>query len=183
MKTYRFTLQEAEYQEFIKAFYTKNSWAFRFRWWVLAIGFIPLLLNFNRTNWSEISFSSIFSGQSNEFLPVLLLLFFAIWIFAMQRRIKGSIAPADRAVILSERELGFEETSFFYKDANAESIYQWQAFQKVGQTPQLFLLYITNNSAVLVPKRIFETEKELFDFEVFLKRKIQNLDNPTVLDA
>ena len=93
------------------------------------------------------------------------------------------IKEEDKNAVLGERTMIFEEDKIQYIGATAETVYQWNAIKKWEQTTNLYLLYLTNNAAIMIPKRVFKDIQEQIDFVDLLNRKIQNLGDAKILDA
>ena len=106
----------------------------------------------------------------------LIAIFWGLWSFLYfllkKMNIKISGQTQDREAILGEREIIFEEQVVIYKDNNTNTTYKWDTFIKWQQTKNLYLLFRTDSAAFIVPKRIFQNEKEQVDFETLLIRKI-----------
>ena len=95
----------------------------------------------------------------------------------------SGIKDQDRETILGERTLTVSTENVKLKSAVGETTLLWNGIKKWEQTPNLYLLYITHNSAHLIPKRVFSTETERQEFETLLKTKVQNLSDEKYLDA
>jgi hypothetical protein len=93
------------------------------------------------------------------------------------------LKPEDRETILGDREMVFDDDKLTSKNKNTESVFRWEAIKKWEQTTHLYLLFITDNSAFIVPKRIFENEVQQAEFEQLIKRKLPNLTSEKYLDA
>ena len=106
------------------------------------------------------------------------------WIFIMRRLTKSAkIKPQDHETVLGMREMTFSDDRIESKGATVESNYRWEAIKKWEQTMNLYLLYITENSAFIVPKRIFQSTEQAAEFEQMLRRKLPNLTSDKYLDA
>ena len=115
---------------------------------------------------------------------VLLGLIGGSWFFIIRRITTIShIKPEDRETLLGEREMTFNDTRIEFKGRTAESIYHWEAIKKWEQTTQLYLLYITDNAAIILPKRVFENAGQQAEFEQLIRRKLPNLTSDKYLDA
>jgi YcxB-like protein len=106
------------------------------------------------------------------------------WIFILRRLTSvNRFKPEDRETLLGEREMTFNEDKLTTKNRHTESIFRWEAIKKWEQTTNLYLLFITDNSAFIMPKRIFENEEQQAEFEQLIKRKLPNLTSEKYLDA
>ena len=187
-----YSITEAEFQEYVKSVYKKAfSWK---KMWIYA--FIAILLvSFNLYNWSSRTILTAdelsVDGETATHLPSSLwswLLFIgiiaALWIFIF-RRLRGTamLKKEDRELVLGERTMIFDTDKVQTKTLTAETTYQWNALKKWEQTTNLYLLYISSNAAIIVPKRAFATALEEQAFETLLHTKIQNLTSEKYLDA
>jgi YcxB-like protein len=114
----------------------------------------------------------------------LLCIIAAAWVFIFSRLASAKrLKPEDRETLLGEREMTFNEDKLTTKNRHTESIFRWEAIKKWEQTTNLYLLFITDNSAFIMPKRIFENEEQQAEFEQLIKRKLPNLTSEKYLDA
>ena len=77
----------------------------------------------------------------------------------------------------------FDADKLETKTLTSGTTYQWNAIKRWEQTTHLYLLYISSNAAIIVPKRAFTTALEEQAFETLLNTKIQNLTSEKYLDA
>ena len=106
------------------------------------------------------------------------------WIFIMRRIMKSvKIKPQDHETVLGMRDMTFGDERIESKNATAESSYRWEGIKKWEQTTNLYLLYITDNSAFIVPKRVFQSTEQSAEFEQMLRRKLPHLTSDKYLDA
>jgi hypothetical protein len=114
----------------------------------------------------------------------LMFLLGCVWVyfislFASAKRLK----PEDRETILGDREMTFDDDRLTSKNKMTESVFRWEAIKKWEQTTNIYLLFITDNSAFIVPKRVFENGEEQAKFEQLIKRKLPDLTSERYLDA
>jgi uncharacterized membrane protein YhaH (DUF805 family) len=114
---------------------------------------------------------------------VFVSIFASLWYFIMRRLKVGQLKPEDRETVLGERDMVFDDDRIESKNATASSSYRWEGIKKWEQTTNLYLLYITHNSAFILPKRVFENAAQQTEFEQLLKRKLPNLTSDKYLDA
>jgi YcxB-like protein len=108
----------------------------------------------------------------------------AVWALIFSRLTSAKrLKPEDRETILGDREMTFDDDKLTAKNKTTESIFRWEAIKKWEQTAHLYLLFITDNSAFIVPKRIFENEEQQAEFEQLIKRKLPSLTSDKYLDA
>lgn len=187
-----YSITEAEFQEYIKSVY-KKAFSWKKSWIYVFIA--VLIVSFNLYNWSPSNTSTADTlaadGETTTHLfdsPWSWLLFIGImaasWIFII-RRFRGTamLKTEDRDLILGERTMVFETDKVQVKALTAETTYQWNALKKWEATAHLYLLYVSANAAIIVPKRVFATALEEQAFETLLRTKIQNLTNEKYLDA
>ena len=181
-----YSITEAEFQEYIKNVY-KKAFSWKKSWIYLVV--ILVVIGFNVYNWSSNDTSTADELPKDGEVSTHLFgslwswLFFigiltALWIFIF-RRLRGTamLKKEDRNLILGERTMIFDTDKVQVKAATAETTYQWNALKKWDQTAHLYLLYISSNAAIIVPKRAFETALAAQEFEILLKTNIENLTN------
>lgn len=71
----------------------------------------------------------------------------------------------------SRHEIGPEGTS--YQSAHGEGKLAWTAFQRIRETPDLFLLYPQTNFAQIVPKRCFEKPEQILLYREIVRKYYQ----------
>jgi hypothetical protein len=152
-----------------------------------------ILIGFNLYNWSArkatINTDSLPDSSPDYMQPLISwCIFFGLiavaWGFIIRRiTTVNNIKPEDRETMLGERELTFSDNRIEFKNTVVESNYRWEAIKKWEQTTQLYLLYITDNSAIILPKRVFENPEQQTEFEQMLRRKLPNLTSDKYLDA
>jgi YcxB-like protein len=156
--------------------------------WVLALigvgSFLAYLYfssNSSTLNKEDSSASIAYSLLSWFFMCCLIG---TVWVFIFGRLASAKrLKPEDRETLLGDREMTFDEDKLTTKNKTTESTFRWEAIKKWEQTAHLYLLFITDNSAFIVPKRIFENEMEQAEFEQLIKRKLPNLTSDKYLDA
>jgi hypothetical protein len=147
------------------------------------------LIGINTYTWnsSKAGTSTDSSPDSIQALLSWLVLFGLIggcWFFIIRRMTTISqIKPEDRETLLGEREMTFNDNKIGFKASNAESTYRWEAIKKWEQTTHLYLLFITDNSAIILPKRVFDNAAQQAEFEQLIRRKLPNLTSDKYLDA
>ena len=181
----KFRIEEVEYDEFAKSFFVKKGsklWKFIFPILAVLMLINVLLSYFSRLkDGVEDTFS--FLEDSYPWLAAIAILFVFRWYILKQISVKMGIKEEDKNAVLGERTMIFEEDKIQYIGATAETVYQWNAIKKWEQTTNLYLLYLTNNAAIMIPKRVFKDIQEQIDFVDLLNRKIQNLGDAKILDA
>jgi FlaA1/EpsC-like NDP-sugar epimerase len=123
-------------------------------------------------------------SYAQPFLSWLFLATFMATVWSLViRRLRNPIKQQDKEAILGEREMSFGEEQIEIRNANSGTQYRWEAIKKWEQTTHLYLLYISENIAIIIPKRIFESLEQESEFEHLLRRKLPNLTSGRYLDA
>jgi len=65
-------------------------------------------------------------------------------------------------------ELSFDETGITMKNEFSETRYTWHAIVKKSSTHKHYFLYLSQMTALIIPKRIFKSEAEKESFEKIL---------------
>ena len=181
-----YSITDSEFKEYVQNFY-KKTFSTKFYW---IFGFMVLVVVLLTVyNWSS-NESNEDSGNSSNIIGSLLswvfwiVLLVGLWAFIVKRMgVMSGIKEQDRETVLGERTLTVSTENVKLKSAVGETTLLWNGVKKWEQTPNLYLLYITHNSAHLIPKRVFSTEIERQEFETLLKTKVQNLSDAKYLDA
>ena len=108
-------------------------------------------------------------------VPVLpwVFIFAFVWFF-VYRRLRGNYqrtfddTPAlhrVRTVQVSDEGITMTEPTFSYRATSAH-------YTRFAETPNLFLLFISNNAAEFIPKRIFTNEFAMQEFRALLQQNI-----------
>ncbi|HKF51450.1 MAG TPA: YcxB family protein [Candidatus Acidoferrales bacterium] len=94
----------------------------------------------------------MFFAHSDKFLAVVCAAFgvyLALWYAPSYRWRRAKVAFSDEcAITIDEKEMQFSSP-------NAQSRYQWPAFYRWAETPNLFLVFLHSKHFYIVPKRIF----------------------------
>jgi hypothetical protein len=179
--TLRFDLTDAEFAEYQKYFYKKRvTWR---TWLYLSVAILLFGFKLYKRHAFDEGGTLVLMVSGIE-LMYLSALFGAIWFYALQfisrsRKLKAE----DKEIVLGEREITFGAHQIEAKEAHCESIYYWKALKKWEQTQNLYLLFLTDDTAILVPKRVFKSTEEQAEFEQLLGRIFTSLNNEKYLDA
>lgn len=74
-----------------------------------------------------------------------------------------------------ERTLIFEEEQLKVITPNSETSIKWKSgFEYLRETPKQLLLYTAINQAILIPKRIFLLDQELFEVKSFIASRLSS---------
>ena len=60
-----------------------------------------------------------------------------------------------------ERTKNGGKTAIVYDNTYGHSEIKWSQMYKLYKSKHLFLIYMTKNQAIIIPKRIFESEQEM----------------------
>ncbi len=176
-----FDISNAEYEEF-SSFTQKRKSPIR-RWITFVLVVLLLVFNLYQRRSYDASGNTVFIVSLFEILyysASFSLIFFALYrIWALRKRLNS----ADRDSILGERTLVFTDENITTKDTYSDAIYRWEGIKKWEKTTHLFMLFIAQNMAIIVPKRVFENAEKEAEFELLLKRKLPNLTSEKYLDA
>ena len=187
---YTYSITDQEFQEYTKNFYKKTLFK---RYWVylLIIGVIIFSNVYNRMaqTTTHIRHSVAQDSEPDLISPlinwlILIAILVGLWYFLVKAFTgKQLIKKQDRDIILGERTLTVDTEQVQSTTPTASTTYQWSAIKRWEQTTNLYLLYITSNAALILPKRVFKSEIEQEKFESLLKTKIQILSDTKYLDA
>jgi hypothetical protein len=156
MQTLYYSPQEDDYVKAFRAYY-QTSWKW---WWVIPIVLIiPILI-----------LRFVFDYDVSLFIwPFVILLFGDIFLTVFL----FVIIPCISAKQIMESDLVSDSMTIEYDDERirfigkmSDSYMEWNHFNRVIETRDLFMLiYSTNmNCLRLLPKRIFDSEKEMIFF-------------------
>jgi YcxB-like protein len=190
--TLRFSITHDEYSEFTK-YFNKKAFTGNLKWYgiiILTLFFINLYFSTTKKYLDIESSGGISTSYTSTVLNWLLLfvIFIALW-WLIIKRVRKKTLNVDAEILFAERQMVFEEEKVYLKTDFSETTYKWFAFNRFEQTSNIFILFITSNMAVIIPKRAFDNPQQKADFEILVKRKIANsqrittLENPNVLDA
>lgn len=159
-----FTLKREEYEEFVKAAYSRISRISKSSgkmftanimvWVFFGLGFAGVIHFYEKYQYLD------FSHLNIAFLAILIGVsgFIAANIFQQKMFIKHSIDENGR--MLKPQKLEISERGLTYKTADCVQSYEWAAIQDLEETKNLYCFYIDNNQALLIPKRsVTETGK------------------------
>ncbi len=61
-------------------------------------------------------------------------------------------------------------TGVFTENARGQATLGWNAYQRVRETPDVFLLYAQSNYAIIVPKRCFRSPDDIQRYREIIRR-------------
>lgn len=97
------------------------------------------------------------------YLSAILVAVWAVFIpWSVRRRLNK---PANKEHITGNRILVLHEDKLELQTPKTDSSMMWSSFTKLRKTKLCYYLFITEASAVIVPKRAFDDTKEMETFE------------------
>jgi hypothetical protein len=121
---------------------------------------------------SDLSLTDVVVTVLTVALTLGLATLFVFLIRRYVRYLQRKQTKKDADLIFSERTLTFSDEQFTYHSARAQTTYQWSILQGLEQTPQLYLLFVASNQALMIPKRVFENLQQQMQFEQMVKSKM-----------
>ena len=127
-----------------------------------------ILLNIDRSLFSdEIQTESLISW----ILPVAIIVF--VWIFISRIVLKKQIwNPGNKQTMMGVWEIDLSENFIRVLTPVSDTIYQWSAFSELGQSTKSYFLHIGKIQAIVIPKRAFQGDVEMEEFEEFVDFRI-----------
>ncbi len=96
--------------------------------------------------------------------------------------VKKIYAHPDNANFFCRTELSFDETGITAKNEFAETRYTWPAIVRKSSTSGHYFLYLSQMSALIIPKRIFKSEADKEAFEKMLSQHLPLQTNLASID-
>ena len=100
---------------------------------------------------------------------VIFLIWFGILKFAMNSQLKN---PENRKVMLGKRVIELLDEEILVKTPISDTRYKWPAITKLRQSKNSYFLYIGKSQALIIPKRILESEEAKTELENFVNERI-----------
>jgi hypothetical protein len=98
---------------------------------------------------------------------MLAFLITAVWTVII---LAGAISSKNMA-FMAERTITLGEDSFISETSFAHSEYKWPMVQKLARTGSHIFLYLNKDSAVIVPRRAFESASQCDEFYDYCQSK------------
>ena len=115
-------------------------------------------------------------GKSELLLILLgILFFFCVPYFIKwnsNRIIKNLIEGGKNEDMIGPRSIAFEEDKLIAITKYSRLELLWPGFEKLGETKNYFFLFLSVNQAIVLPKRIFNSEEEIEYLRSFINRKL-----------
>lgn len=108
----------------------------------------------------------------------ILVLTIALWFvaynapFRMKERARKFIAKEENSKGLEEIELDITDENIIYNSVNSKSIINWDYIAKYAITNEYFFLYLNELNAIIIPKRLFNSQEGIDEFQKVLTQKI-----------
>lgn len=115
-----------------------------------------------------------YSTGARIFATIMMcLLSIFLWCFITIGFLALSIWTGKYKNLLCEHELRLAEDGMFSRTAIAETRRKWNGLWKVRSTNNYLTLYVTETSALIVPKRSFVSHAEAQAFEQFIRERMK----------
>ena len=156
-----FELQRENYMNFNKFHYKKTQLKKTLITGGLVLIILQVALNLNKFDLIATIISSI--------------IFNAIYFFLISRSLNNTKKiPKDDGSILGRKEIEFSDTGIAYMDKNSSGNFNWSAIKSLQSDTTEFYLYTDANMAIVIPKRIFNSDTEIVEFEEYINDKKNN---------
>ncbi len=90
----------------------------------------------------------------------------------VKKSAKKTLHGKENQNFLKETDLRISEAGIFDADKVCSANYTWISIVKYSVTKQFFYLYINSIQAIIVPKRLFNSQYEIDEFDKFVTEKI-----------
>jgi len=135
------------------------------------IGLGLLILILVNTCLSLVNNGLDFGALFNWIYPIIL--FTILWIFffkaMMKRRFRD---PNNKNLYIGNRTIEIADEEILIETPLAKSEVKWPAISKFRESKKSYLLYMGKSQAIIFPKRIFKSDKELNDFKNLVEHKL-----------
>ncbi len=174
---FTFELTEQDYIDF-NLFFTKNSRAIkrqRIILWVL-FTIVPVMAGLIDIFFKRKGNINIFTIYGFCFLLLLSIVFFflfpKIWEKIIYRNVKKVMRDGTKNNILGERSIIFEEDNFNLITKYEKIFMTYKKIAEIKQSDVAIYLYTSPTTALIMPLRIFSSEKEKNNFISFIESKL-----------
>jgi hypothetical protein len=124
------------------------------------------------------------SNSLQLFLPLLswILVFAAVWV-ALYRILRnfGRAEWDGNPSLQHPVKLTITPTTLVFRQQDRQTEYRWPAFVKYRQSPNLFLLYVSESGFEIIPRRAFADLLELHAFEELLRSTLPTPDPTSII--
>ncbi len=158
-----YSITDAEFKEYINHYYKTTYFQKNGKTFLLLFAFLVLFHTYS----SYMHYKDMEGEFVGDFvLPLLTYLGLVIglvlvFMLIMSRlKVNSFLKGKDRDLILGERTVIMTDETLQTKTPTAETTYQWSGLIKWAETPNLYLIYISLNGAIMLPKRLIKTEED-----------------------
>ena len=157
-----------DYADFCYYYYKQQkSWRKGIHYISLSITSICLLV---------LLYYSFLRGDGSDLLPVLFIVAYIIYALVIRskwgflKRVERLWKSGKNPDMVGARTLVFEEEKLKVITPTSETNINWKnGFEYLRETPKHLLLFTAVNQAILIPKRIFLLDQELFEVRDFIE--------------
>ena len=103
------------------------------------------------------------------FFEIIILLFIYLYLFIIS--ILSMISRKNKP-FLAERKMVFNDSQISAESEYGKSEYKWNIIQKLKQNRKYIFIYVSQHSAYIIPKNIFESKNEVLSFLEYIKERI-----------
>ena len=126
-------------------------------------------------------------------LIVTIFVFLVLYISLLSLLIKDNYRRLARKIyndpknsnLFSVAELSFDENGIRAKDNFSDNQHSWSAITKISETPKHHFLYLSEITALIIPKRVFKSKEDedklkiLMNRNIHLRAQLENLEQGT----
>ncbi len=102
-------------------------------------------------------------------LPLVFYLLFLIIIFGI-----NSLSKKNKTHY-AETEVTYNTNGIISESKYGKSEFKWNIIQKIRESKNYFMIYVSQNSAIVIPKRIFSSKNDFTEFAKFINSKYVDL--------
>ncbi|MGZ5286965.1 MAG: YcxB family protein [Flavisolibacter sp.] len=90
----------------------------------------------------------------------------------IRKQVNRQLKSPANSNLLAPSEVIISDAGIVLKDKVSESKYEWQAIVKKQETVAYYYLYISTILVITIPKRVFASDLEKKEFDLYLSRNI-----------
>ena len=126
----------------------------------------------DNTNYVQGSISSLSIGICIIGLIILNCISYYHAPFGIMNKAKKLVLKDENAHILQEVELEINQDGVFSTDKESSVHQKWNSIVRYAVTNDFFYLYTNSIQAQIIPKRLFNSQKDIEEFDKFLTSKV-----------
>lgn len=92
--------------------------------------------------------------------------------FGIKAKARKLISKEENAAFFNESEIDFGEQGITNIDKQQQTFLKWESVVKFAQTKEYFFVYTSSVQAIILPKRLLKSQKEIESFKEYLLKKI-----------